>query len=68
MVEPEVLMDVEHTLEQCSEVTEEVLRAVFNELCTQRVRLEGMLLKPNMVLAALTCPKQESVEAVADAT
>lgn len=68
IVEPEVLMDGEHTLERCSEVTEEVLRAVFNQLYTQRVRFEGMILKPNMVLAALSCPQQETVEAVANAT
>jgi len=50
VVEPEVLMDGEHTLERCSEVTEEVLRTVFDQLYTQRVTLEGMILKPNMVL------------------
>jgi fructose-bisphosphate aldolase class I len=68
VVEPEVLMDGEHTLERCSEVTEEVLRTVFNQLYTQRVTLEGMILKPNMVLPGLTCPKQETVDEVADAT
>ena len=68
IVEPEVLMDGEHTLERCGEVTEEVLRTVFNQLYTQRVMLEGMILKPNMVLPGLTCPKQESVDEVADAT
>ena len=68
IVEPEVLMDGEHTLERSREVTEEVLRTVFNQLCTQRVMLEGMLLKPNMVLPGLTCPTQETVDEVADAT
>ena len=68
VVEPEVLMDGEHTLERCREVTEEVLRTVFNQLYTQRVTLEGMILKPNMVLPGLTCPKQETVDEVADAT
>jgi len=68
IVEPEVLMDGEHTLERCREVTEEVLRVVFNQLNCQRVMLEGMILKPNMVLPGLTCPKQESVDEVADAT
>jgi fructose-bisphosphate aldolase class I len=68
VVEPEVLMDGEHTLERCSEVTEEVLRTVFNQLYTQRVMLEGMILKPNMVLPGLTCPKQQSVDEVANAT
>jgi fructose-bisphosphate aldolase, class I len=68
IVEPEVLMDGEHTLERCCEVTEEVLRTVFNQLYTQRVTLEGMILKPNMVLLGLACPRQETVDEVADAT
>ena len=65
VVEPEVLMDGVHTLERCGEVTEEVLRTVFNQLYTQRVMLEGMILKPNMVLPGLTCPPQEEVKEVA---
>ena len=60
IVEPEVLMDGAHTLERCCEVTEETLHAVFSELYRQRVMLEGMILKPNMVLPGLTCPKQET--------
>jgi fructose-bisphosphate aldolase class I len=68
IVEPEVIMDGDHPLEQCFEVTEEVLRTVFKQLYLQRVTLEGMILKPNMVLPGLTCPKQESVDAVADVT
>ena len=68
VVEPEVLMDGDHTLERCREVTEEVLRTVFNQLYTQRVTLEGMILKPNMVLPGLVCPHQEEVDEVADAT
>jgi fructose-bisphosphate aldolase class I len=68
VVEPEVLMDGDHTLQRCFEVTEEVLRTVFNELYTQRVMLEGMILKPNMVLPGLTCPRQAAVDEVADAT
>ena len=68
IVEPEVLMDGEHTLEQCASVTENVLHSVFSHLYTHRVRLEEMILKPNMVLPGLTCPAQESVNAVADAT
>jgi fructose-bisphosphate aldolase class I len=68
VVEPEVLMDGEHTLERCREVTEEVLRTVFSQLYTQQVALEGMILKPNMVVPGLTCPKQETVDEVADAT
>jgi fructose-bisphosphate aldolase class I len=68
VVEPEVLMNGEHTLQQCRKVTEEVLRTVFNHLYSQRVTLEGMLLKPNMVLPGLACSKQETVDEVADAT
>jgi fructose-bisphosphate aldolase class I len=68
VVEPEVLMDGDHTLERCREVTEEVLHSVFNQLYLQRVTLEGMILKPNMVLPGLTCAKQETVDEVADAT
>lgn len=68
IVEPETLMEGNHTLERCFEVTEEVLRAVFNHLYAQGVMLEGMILKPNMVLPGLACPQQESVEEVADAT
>jgi len=68
IVELEVLIDGEHTLEQCASVTENVLHSVFSHLYTHRVRLEEMILKPNMVLPGLTCPAQESVNAVADAT
>ena len=68
IVEPEVLMAGEHTLERCSEVTQATLRSVFGHLCTQGVMLEGMILKPNMVLPGLSCPKQEAVDEVAAAT
>jgi fructose-bisphosphate aldolase class I len=68
IVEPEVLMDGEHTLERCFEVTEEILKTLFNQLDTQHVMLEGMILKPNMVLPGLNCPKQEPVDDVAEAT
>jgi fructose-bisphosphate aldolase class I len=68
IVEPEVLMTGGHTLEHCFEVTEEVLRTVFKQLYLQRITLEGMILKPNMVLPGLACPKQETVEEVADIT
>jgi len=68
IVEPEVLMDGNHSLEQCFEVTEEVLRTVFRQLYKQRVTPEGMILKPNMVLPGLICPKQQSVDVVADIT
>lgn len=68
IVEPEVLMDGDHTLERCNETTGKVLRTVFSQLSAQRVWLEGMLLKPNMVLPGSDCPKQESADEVADAT
>ena len=68
VVEPEVLMDGAHTMEQCSWVTESVLRALFDELYAQRVMLEGMILKPNMVLPGARCAAQQSAESVADAT
>jgi fructose-bisphosphate aldolase class I len=68
VVEPEVLMDGDHTLERCGEVTEEVQRTVFSQLYTQGVMLEGMILKPNMVLSGSACPTQASVDTVADAT
>jgi fructose-bisphosphate aldolase class I len=68
IVEPEVLMDGDHSLEHCAEVTEELLRTVFNQLYFQRVMLEGMILKPNMVLPGLACPVQPTVEEVAVAT
>jgi fructose-bisphosphate aldolase class I len=68
IVEPEVLMDGSHLLERCEQVTTNVLRLVFEKLSVQRVMLEGMLLKPNMVVPGLKCPRQESIEEVADAT
>jgi len=68
IVEPEVLMDGDHALEVGRKATEEVLRTVFIQLNCQRVLLEGMILKPNMVLPGLTCPTQESVDEVADTT
>ena len=68
IVEPEVLMDGSHAIERCEEVTGNVLHATFNALFEQRVSLEGMLLKPNMVIAAKQCPQQASVDEVAPAT
>jgi fructose-bisphosphate aldolase, class I len=64
IVEPEVLMDGAHTLEQCRTVTEEALRNVFIQLNCQRVMLEGIILKPNMVLPGLTSPPQKVVSEV----
>jgi len=64
VVEPEVLMDGDHSLERCREVTEEVLQTVFNQLCMQGVLLEGIILKPNMVLPGMNCPKHKEVSEV----
>jgi fructose-bisphosphate aldolase class I len=68
IVEPEVLMDGAHALERCEDVTGRVLQAVFNELFEAKVFLEGMLLKPNMVIAGKGSARQASVEEVAAAT
>lgn len=68
IVEPEVLIDGTHTIERCEEVEEATLRCVFSELLNHRVALEGMLLKPSMVLSGKECPKQASVAEVAEAT
>ncbi len=67
IVEPEILMDGDHTIERCAEVTEAVLHAVFHALHRHHVILEHMLLKPNMVLPGTTQPKA-SPQAVAEAT
>ena len=68
VVEPEVLMDGEHSSARCEAVTEEVLRAVFHQMHAQGVLLEGMLLKPNMVLPGLESLQQQGVDEIADAT
>jgi len=68
IVEPEVLMDGPHTIERCEEVTGNVLHAVFEALLEQGVRLEGMLLKPNMVVPGDECPRQADIGTVAEAT
>lgn len=68
IVEPEVLMDGTHTIDRSEEVTHETLLAVFEQLAHQRVLLEGMVLKPNMVLSGYECPEQASVEEVAERT
>jgi fructose-bisphosphate aldolase class I len=68
IVEPEVLMDGAHGIERCEEVTSRVLEAVFTELDAHRVLFEGMLLKPNMVIAGKKCARQNSPEEVAEAT
>jgi fructose-bisphosphate aldolase, class I len=68
IVEPEVLMDGPHTLERCYEVTEATLESVFNELFSQRVVYERMLLKPNMVISGNECSEQAGPKEVAEAT
>jgi fructose-bisphosphate aldolase class I len=68
IVEPEVLMDGDHTLERCREVTEWTLHVVFDQLRSQHVLLEAMLLKPNMVVPGEDAADQGNVDAVADAT
>ena len=68
IVEPEVLMDGDNTIEVCERVTTDVLNATFDALRRQRVLLEGMVLKPNMVIAGKKCPQQADVQTVAAAT
>ncbi len=68
IVEPEVLMDGDHDIDACEEVTEEVLRSVYTELALQNVWLEGTLLKPNMVISGQDCREQASVQEVAERT
>jgi fructose-bisphosphate aldolase, class I len=68
IVEPEVLMDGPHKIERCEEVTGVVLRSVFDALFEQDVALEGMLLKPNMIVAGKACASQPSIDEVATAT
>ena len=68
IVEPEVLMDGDHDIDRCYEVTERVLNHTFRELRIQRVALEGMILKPNMAIAGKKSAKKSSVEEVAEKT
>jgi fructose-bisphosphate aldolase, class I len=68
IVEPEVLMDGAHSIGRCYETTEWMLKETFQELFFQRVELEGMLLKPNMVLSGKGASEQAGVEEVAQAT
>jgi fructose-bisphosphate aldolase class I len=68
IVEPEVLMDGDHDIDQCYSVTEFVLKTVYQELYYARVELEGTVLKPNMVVPGKKCPKRASVEEVAEKT
>ena len=68
IVEPEVLMDGEHGIARCEDVTTETLHQVFAALYRYDVRLEGMLLKPNMVIAGAKCATQDSADAIAETT
>jgi fructose-bisphosphate aldolase class I len=68
IVEPEVLMDGGHTIERCEEVTDAVLAEVFAQLGRHRIHLEGMILKPNMVISGKKCATQAKPEQVAEAT
>ncbi len=68
IVEPEVLMDGEHTIERCYRVTHETLRAVFSELAESGVRLDEMILKPNMVIPGKQADQQASSEQIAEMT
>ncbi|MFT0859093.1 class I fructose-bisphosphate aldolase [Ancylobacter sp. G4_0304] len=68
IVEPEVLMDGDHDIDRCYHVTEWVLKETFQQLYYARIRLEGMVLKPNMVVSGKKCPKQASVAEVAEKT
>ena len=68
IVEPEVLMDGDHSIERCEAVTAATLRSVFSELQEHRVIPEGMLLKPNMVLSGKMCPGQAGIQEIAEIT
>jgi fructose-bisphosphate aldolase class I len=68
IVEPEVLMDGDHDIDRCYQVTELALKALFHELYLARVKLEGMVLKPNMVVPGKKSAKQASVDEVAEKT
>jgi fructose-bisphosphate aldolase class I len=68
IVEPEVLMDGDHTIERCDRATRDALAETFAALHRHRIRFDGMLLKPNMVLSGSDCPTQAGVEEVARAT
>ena len=68
IVEPEVLMDGDHTLERCEAVTDTTLASVFNQLNAHRIYLEGMVLKPNMVISGKKCATRANAQQVAEAT
>jgi len=68
IVEPEVLMDGDHTADRCMQVTEATLRSLFNALARHNVLLEGTILKPNMVVSGKKCPTQAGIQEVAEKT
>jgi len=68
IVEPEVLMDADNTIERCYDVTARTLHTMFGELARQKVDLHGTILKPNMVIAGKGCPEQTSAERIAELT
>ena len=68
IVEPEVLMDGDHDIERCDRVTTMTLNTVFDELYAQDVALEGMILKPNMVISGSDCKTQAGIDEVAERT
>lgn len=68
IVEPEVLMDGPHSLERCENVTGAALDALFDQLDRHRVKLAGIILKPNMVISGTECPQRAGVQEVAEAT
>ena len=68
IVEPEVLMDGSHTIETCYEVSKRALNIVFEQLLLNRVMLEGIVLKPNMIISGLDCSQQADIDKVADMT
>ena len=68
IVEPEVLMDGSHTIETCYEVSKRALNIVFEQLLLNRVMLEGIVLKPNMIISGLDCNEQADIDKVADMT
>ena len=68
IVEPEVLMDGAHSIDTCHNVSQRAFSRVFDELSRQRVFLEGIVLKPNMIVSGIGCSEQAGVEEVADRT
>lgn len=68
IIEPEVLMDGDHTIEVCKKVTEKTLHVLFDQLYKQGVDLKGTILKPNMIIAGKDCKKQENAQTIADFT